>query len=504
MKQVKALSLLKLKHEFEYIQRTLERSNLLNFKRTTFRLTPSLEAPSAKRARQEVPQDVHVASSQVHASVPTAPSTVAAVSSFAAPSIHVDVSVSVALSVHADAEVGAAESRLDDTQTASEHVSTKHTADESTPSSSRTRRKQIAKKRVTPIVDIADDALIKFDSASDSDDDPLPYAPYAGWDWVQFMLIMIWRATPNTSLLFREEHDTFALLLWGDLHVLFQSLDDEDAYDFWRNQDSWRIRSWRLYPRAQVHVLEIVDGWFIYMFVDVSYPLSAATLQRMLKHGLEVPKLLVGEDLTMAEHSSWFTAKKGLTHHEGTALVCISNPLMVARLSKIGWLSFSMFLFWNDKWLVQGGTALELASPEQTATGKDVSNPFMAVMVCQKPLGYFSSPLIHVPRAGLVINLPGAIDMRELKLLTSNLLQNDLSCHICGIQFGMAAKFEIEKVNGNNFSLWKLKMKAILRKDKCLAAIGERPAKVTDDSKWDEMDENAIANLHLELADRVL
>ncbi|GJU58411.1 gag-pol polyprotein [Tanacetum coccineum] len=43
----------------------------------------------------------------------------------------------------------------------------------------------------------------------------------------------------------------------------------------------------------------------------------------------------------------------------------------------------------------------------------------------------------------------------------------------------MAAKFEIEKFNGNNFSLWKLKMKAILRKDKCLAAIGERPAELT-------------------------
>ncbi|GKC61061.1 gag-pol polyprotein, partial [Tanacetum coccineum] len=42
------------------------------------------------------------------------------------------------------------------------------------------------------------------------------------------------------------------------------------------------------------------------------------------------------------------------------------------------------------------------------------------------------------------------------------------------------------------------------RKDKCLAAIGERPAEVTDDSKWDEMDGNAIANLHLALADGVL
>ncbi|GJU28472.1 retrovirus-related pol polyprotein from transposon TNT 1-94 [Tanacetum coccineum] len=47
-------------------------------------------------------------------------------------------------------------------------------------------------------------------------------------------------------------------------------------------------------------------------------------------------------------------------------------------------------------------------------------------------------------------------------------------------------------------------MKAILRKDKCLAAIGERSAEVTDDSKWDEMDGNAIANLHLALADGVL
>ncbi|GJU27956.1 gag-pol polyprotein [Tanacetum coccineum] len=47
-------------------------------------------------------------------------------------------------------------------------------------------------------------------------------------------------------------------------------------------------------------------------------------------------------------------------------------------------------------------------------------------------------------------------------------------------------------------------MKAILKKDKCLAAIGERPAEVTDDSKWDEMDGNAIANLHLALADGVL
>nr|GEW25287.1 hypothetical protein [Tanacetum cinerariifolium] len=99
--------------------------------------------------------------------------------------------------------------------------------------------------------------------------------------------------------------------------------------------------------------------------------------------------------------------KKELTQNERTALVCILNPLMVARLPKTRWFFTFHVPFWNEKWLVQGGTTLELASPEQTAIGKDVSNSFMAVMVCQKPLGYFSSLMIHVPRAGLVIHPPG-------------------------------------------------------------------------------------------------
>nr|GEV90254.1 hypothetical protein [Tanacetum cinerariifolium] len=133
--------------------------------------------------------------------------------------------------------------------------------------------------------------------ASDSDNDPLPYAPYAGWEMVPSPLGSIHayydieRHTKHftslrellhmvekndlrrllgaiDNLYQKEEPDTFALLLWGDFHV---------------------------------HVLETVDGWVIHMFVDVSYLLSAATLQRMLKHGLEVLKLLVGGDLTMAE-----------------------------------------------------------------------------------------------------------------------------------------------------------------------------------------------------------
>ncbi|KAE8704116.1 hypothetical protein F3Y22_tig00110461pilonHSYRG00160 [Hibiscus syriacus] len=68
----------------------------------------------------------------------------------------------------------------------------------------------------------------------------------------------------------------------------------------------------------------------------------------------------------------------------------------------------------------------------------------------------------------------------------------------------MATKFDIEKFNGRNFLLWKLKMNVILRKDGYLAAISERPVDFTDDNKWIEMDGNAMSNFHLALAYEVL
>ena len=46
-------------------------------------------------------------------------------------------------------------------------------------------------------------------------------------------------------------------------------------------------------------------------------------------------------------------------------------------------------------------------------------------------------------------------------------------------------------------------MKVVLRKNNCLAAIGERFMEITDD-KWNEIDGNAISDLYLALADEVL
>ena len=68
----------------------------------------------------------------------------------------------------------------------------------------------------------------------------------------------------------------------------------------------------------------------------------------------------------------------------------------------------------------------------------------------------------------------------------------------------MEAKYEIKKFNKNNFSLWKMKINVILRKNNYLAAIRERLTKITNDDKWNEMNGNAIADLHLALIDRVL
>ncbi|KAE8696959.1 hypothetical protein F3Y22_tig00110637pilonHSYRG00407 [Hibiscus syriacus] len=56
----------------------------------------------------------------------------------------------------------------------------------------------------------------------------------------------------------------------------------------------------------------------------------------------------------------------------------------------------------------------------------------------------------------------------------------------------------------NNWYPSQIIMKAILRKNGCLAAISERPVDFTDDNKWIEMDGNAMTNFHLALADEIL
>nr|GEX62121.1 hypothetical protein [Tanacetum cinerariifolium] len=132
-----------------------------------------------------------------------------------------------------------------------------------------------------------------------------------------------------------------------------------------------------------------VVGWGILSTpLDVPYPLSVKLMKKMLLHKLEIDLDFVGNDMTTAEQ------------------VFNSPMLHLLRVEMV----------LNSPWIMPILGIQELASPnangfcpEQTATGKDVSNPFMAVMICQKSLGYSNSPLIQVLRIGLVINQPGYI-----------------------------------------------------------------------------------------------
>ncbi|GKE63570.1 hypothetical protein Tco_1513937 [Tanacetum coccineum] len=100
------------------------------------------------------------------------------------------------------------------------------------------------------------------------------------------------------------------LVLWGDLQILMDSPEVHDGSDFWKNQHTWSIQSWKLYSFSGVHVLETVSGLVIHMFVDKKYPLSINLIERMLDHQLEICHEIVGNELTTAVQLIAFLKKQ--------------------------------------------------------------------------------------------------------------------------------------------------------------------------------------------------
>ncbi|GKD39516.1 hypothetical protein Tco_1259723 [Tanacetum coccineum] len=251
-----------------------------------------------------------------------------------------------------------------------------------------------------------------FSSESESDDDmenyipPLPYGEFKDWEMVScppgnsyihvyyqqnrrrkyftYLKQLLPHVYREDILLLRRRMNRYFRLnpdvnigldLWRDVNMLCQSLHSDDVEDFWRTQDEWIVSSWKLYPKSSVHVLDLTNGKTVYMFVDKFYPIRATLLERMLRHRLTVPPsycrdvVVAGNIIQtvqtglrqsyeclasapiactarqMVFSSPWLTPKKESGSPLQTALVCFSNPLIA------------------------------LASPEQTATGKDVSNP---------------------------------------------------------------------------------------------------------------------------------
>ncbi|GJR66321.1 hypothetical protein Tco_0012386 [Tanacetum coccineum] len=141
------------------------------------------------------------------------------------------------------------------------------------------------------------------------------------------------------------------------LHIFYRQ-DLFHLYDLVMKQyseitpEDWEIVSWRLYEACEVCILEHTDGTVIHMLVERRYPLSKELLQRMLDLGLEVE-----EESTAALHLVRFIKQQlNEGHQELTSLE--ANGF---------WLSIHLVVYTK-----------ELAIPEQTATGKGISNPLMA------------------------------------------------------------------------------------------------------------------------------
>ncbi|GKF10436.1 hypothetical protein Tco_0048362, partial [Tanacetum coccineum] len=77
----------------------------------------------------------------------------------------------------------------------------------------------------------------------------------------------------------------FDLMLWGDLHTLFEPDEDDEI---WRNQHEYNLLSWRLCDFCGIHILLMENGLAIHMLTEKKYPLSQEMLAKMLSKKLEV------------------------------------------------------------------------------------------------------------------------------------------------------------------------------------------------------------------------
>ncbi|GJR57066.1 hypothetical protein Tco_1499228 [Tanacetum coccineum] len=77
----------------------------------------------------------------------------------------------------------------------------------------------------------------------------------------------------------------FDLMLWGDLHTLFEHDKDDEI---WRDQHEYNLLSWRLCDFCGIHILLMDNGLAIHMLTEKKYPLSQEMLSKMLSTRLEV------------------------------------------------------------------------------------------------------------------------------------------------------------------------------------------------------------------------
>ncbi|GJR60612.1 hypothetical protein Tco_1502774 [Tanacetum coccineum] len=77
----------------------------------------------------------------------------------------------------------------------------------------------------------------------------------------------------------------FDLMLWGDLHTLFEPDEDDEI---WKDQHEYNLLSWRLCDFCGIHILLLENRLAIHMLTEKKYPLSQEMLTKMLSRKLEV------------------------------------------------------------------------------------------------------------------------------------------------------------------------------------------------------------------------
>ncbi|GKB42685.1 hypothetical protein Tco_0887627, partial [Tanacetum coccineum] len=129
-----------------------------------------------------------------------------------------------------------------------------------------TRRKSLATRKMSSSeVDLnaPDKSFIQVLSDDDSDDsdddtDPLFFGMYLlhgklfllAWDLSKLygMVVKHYEVNPLAGT---------GMILWGDLHVLFESTTGGSSVEVWNDQQEWVIHSWKLFPFS-VHIPEFM------------------------------------------------------------------------------------------------------------------------------------------------------------------------------------------------------------------------------------------------------
>ncbi|GJZ79471.1 hypothetical protein Tco_0644308 [Tanacetum coccineum] len=77
--------------------------------------------------------------------------------------------------------------------------------------------------------------------------------------------------------------EAYERVLWGDLKVMFEPNVESEV---WRNLQGYNVAVWKLFSSSGVHFVRF-QNLHIFMLVEKKYPLTPATITKMLNKKLQ-------------------------------------------------------------------------------------------------------------------------------------------------------------------------------------------------------------------------